>query len=130
MRRGVLCLVAMLLGVELYAQEPRGADIEFTTNVVELGELSRSDDKSYVRLSFLNTGDVPLVVTEVRTSCSCTTIKYGRKPIAPGEQGVLNITVDPSKAPVGNFYRVLQVYSTAISGVKNITLKAEIKDGD
>lgn len=130
MRRGVLCLVAMLLGVELYAQEPRGADIEFTTNVVELGELSRSDDKSYVRLSFLNTGDVPLVVTEVRTSCSCTTIKYDRKPIAPGEQGVLNITVDPSKAPVGNFYRVLQVYSTAISGVKNITLKAEIKDGD
>ncbi|MBQ5736093.1 MAG: DUF1573 domain-containing protein [Alistipes sp.] len=130
MRRGVLCLVAMLLGVELYAQEPRGADIEFTTNVVELGELSRSDDKSYVRLSFLNTGDVPLVVTEVRTSCSCTTIKHDRKPIAPGEQGVLNITVDPSKAPVGNFYRVLQVYSTAISGVKNITLKAEIKDGD
>lgn len=130
MRRGVLCLVAMLLGVELYAQEPRGADIEFTTNVVELGELSRSDDKSYVRLSFLNTGDVPLVVTEVRTSCSCTTIKYDRKPIPAGEQGVLNITVDPSKAPVGNFYRVLQVYSTAISGVKNITLKAEIKDGD
>lgn len=130
MRRGVLCLVAMLLGVELYAQEPRGADIEFTTNVVELGELLRSDDKSYVRLSFLNTGDVPLVVTEVRTSCSCTTIKHDRKPIAPGEQGVLNITVDPSKAPVGNFYRVLQVYSTAISGVKNITLKAEIKDGD
>ena len=130
MRRGVLCLVAMLLGVELYAQEPRGADIEFTTNVVELGELSRNDDKSYVRLSFLNTGDVPLVVTEVRTSCSCTTIKHDRKPIAPGEQGVLNITVDPSKAPVGNFYRVLQVYSTAISGVKNITLKAEIKDGD
>lgn len=122
--------MAMLLGVELYAQEPRGADIEFTTNVVELGELSRSDDKSYVRLSFLNTGDVPLVVTEVRTSCSCTTIKHDRKPIAPGEQGVLNITVDPSKAPVGNFYRVLQVYSTAISGVKNITLKAEIKDGD
>lgn len=130
MRRGVLCLVAMLLGVGIYAQEPRGADIEFTTNVVELGELSRSDDKSYVRLSFLNTGDVPLVVTEVRTSCSCTTIKHDRKPIAPGEQGVLNITVDPSKAPVGNFYRVLQVYSTAISGVKNITLKAEIKDGD
>jgi hypothetical protein len=130
MRRGVLCLVAMLLGVELYAQEPRGADIEFTTNVVELGELSRSDDKSYVRLSFLNTGDVPLVVTEVRTSCSCTTIKHDRKPIPAGEQGVLNITVDPSKAPVGNFYRVLQVYSTAISGVKNITLKAEIKDGD
>lgn len=130
MRRGVLCLVAMLLGVGLYAQEPRGADIEFTTNVVELGELSRSDDKSYVRLSFLNTGDVPLVVTEVRTSCSCTTIKHDRKPIPAGEQGVLNITVDPSKAPVGNFYRVLQVYSTAISGVKNITLKAEIKDGD
>jgi hypothetical protein len=50
--------------------------------------------------------------------------------VPAGEHGTLYITVDPSKAPEGNFYRVLQVYSTAISGVKNITLKANIENGD
>jgi hypothetical protein len=95
--------------------------------VVDLGLLARDDDKQHLRLSFSNTGDVPLVITEVRTSCSCTTVKYDRKPVMPGQSGVLNITVDPKKAPKGNFYRVLQVHSTAQSGVQNITLKAEIE---
>lgn len=133
MRRGVfifVTLISLLTHGMASAQAPKGADIAFAENVVDLGTLSQEDDKQYIRLSFENCGDVPLVITEVRTSCSCTTIKYDRKPVPAGEQGTLNITVDPSKAPEGNFYRVLQVYSTAISGVKNITLKANIENGD
>ena len=130
MRRIVLLILAVV-GIAhtsyIYADEPKGADIEFVEKIVDLGTLAQDDDKQHVRLSFRNSGDVPLVITEVRTSCSCTTIKYDRKPIQPGESGVLNITVDPKKAPKGNFYRVLQVHSTAQSGVQNITLKAEIE---
>ena len=107
--------------------EPKGAVIEFQTKVVDLGVLSRDDDKQMVRLAFTNTGDVPLVVTEVRTTCSCTTVQHDRKKVLPTERGVLNITMDPSKAPEGSFYRVLQVYSTATNGVQHITLKAEIE---
>ena len=130
MRRGVrllLSIVALLVSSSLYADEPKGADIEFTEKIIDLGVLAQDDDKQLLRVSFRSTGDVPLVITEVRTSCSCTTIKYNRKPVMPGEESALNITVDPKKAPKGNFYRVLQVYSTAVSGVQNITLKAEIE---
>lgn len=130
MRHGFLLFLAIVtLGLvsPLYADEPKGADIEFAEKLIDLGVLAQDDDKQMLRVSFRNTGDVPLVVTEVRTSCSCTTIKYDRKPVIPGESGVLNITVDPKKAPKGNFYRVLQVHSTAVSGVQNITLKAEIE---
>lgn len=130
MRRFVLLILAVV-GIAhtsyIYADEPKGADIEFVEKIVDLGTLAQDDDKQHVRLSFRNSGDVPLVITEVRTSCSCTTIKYDRKPVQPGESGVLNITVDPKKAPKGNFYRVLQVHSTAQSGVQNITIKAEIE---
>ena len=119
----------MLLATSFVVQadEPQGAEIEFQTKIVDLGTLSRDDDKQIVRLSFTNTGDVPLVVTEVRTTCSCTTIQHDRKKVMPTERGVLTITMDPSKAPVGSFYRVLQVYSTATNGVQHITLKAEIE---
>lgn len=126
----VFTLVAMavvMLGGNLRAESPEGADIEFQTKVVDLGTLSQDDDKQLVRLTYTNTGDVPLVVTEVRTSCSCTTARYDRGKVLPGERGVLNITMEPAKAPVGSFYRVLQVYSTAKSGVQHITLKAEIE---
>lgn len=122
-----LTIVALTVSLPLYGDEPKGADIEFTEKIIDLGIVAQDDDKQELRVPFRNTGNVPLVITEVRTSCSCTTIKYKRKPVQPGEEGVLNITVDPKKAPKGHFYRVLQVYSTAISGVQNITLKAEIE---
>ena len=130
MRRGVLLLLSiatLLVSSPLYADEPKGADIELSEKIVDMGVLAQDDDKQLLRLSYRNTGDVPLVVTEVRTSCSCTTVKYNRKPVMPGEESVINITVDPKKAPKGNFYRVLQVHSTAIGGVQNITLKAVIE---
>ncbi len=125
----VCALVAAMLFASLgvRAQGPVGADIEFSTKVVDLGVLSRDDDKQMVRLQFTNVGDLPLVVTEVRTSCSCTTVQHDRKKVLPGERGVLTITMDPAKAPEGSFYRVLQVYSTARSGTQHITLKAEIE---
>ena len=63
-------VVAMLSVCRLSADAPKGADIEFQTNVVDLGELSHDDDKQVVRLAYTNTGDLPLVVTEVRTSCT------------------------------------------------------------
>lgn len=124
----MLLLSILLLPIESGAQTPKGADIEFQTNVIDLGELSQEDDKQIVRLVYTNTGDVPLVVTEVRTSCSCTTVKHDRGKLLPGERAAIIITMDPAKAPEGSFYRVLKVYSTALSGVKHITLKAEIKN--
>ena len=123
----LLSIATLLVSSPLYADEPKGADIELSEKIVDMGVLAQDDDKQLLRVSFRSTGDVPLVVTEVRTSCSCTTVKYNRKPVMPGEEGVINITVDPKKAPKGNFYRVLQVHSTAIGGVQNITLKAVIE---
>lgn len=127
MRAFLMCFMLLASTFTAWAEEPKGAVIEFQTKVVDLGVLSREDDKQIVRLSFTNVGDVPLVVTEVRTTCSCTTIQHDRKKVLPSERGVLNITMDPSKAPVGSFYRVLQVYSTAVNGTQHITLKAEIE---
>ncbi len=129
MRGFVCCIVAMLLCIatQSRAESPMGADIEFKTKLYDLGELSQGDAKQRVVVEYRNVGDVPLVVTEVRTSCSCTTVAYDRRKVMPGDVGQLIFTMDPSKAPVGSFYRVVQVFSTARSGVAYLTLKAEIK---
>ncbi len=125
MIRSIALLLALVLapmwGV---AQEPTN-DIAFSTNVIDLGTLSRKDARQVVEVEYTNVGDKPLVLLEVRTSCSCTHIKYDRRKLMPGEKASMTITMDPSKAPEGSFYRVLQVTSTA-PGVRNITLKAQI----
>ena len=120
-------LAAMVLGtMAIHAAEPKGADIELSTAIVDLGEISQEDGKQMVRLTYTNTGDVPLVVTEVRTSCSCMTVDYKREKVLPAERGTLTITLNPAKAPKGQYLRVMQIFSTAKSGVKRVTVKAQI----
>jgi hypothetical protein len=126
-RTFAMLLLALLSVVCATAQEPKGADIEFQSTVVDFGSIEQDGGKQMMRLSFTNTGDVPLVVTEVRTSCSCMSVKYERKKIEPSERGVLTITLDPAKALKGQYYRVMQVFSTAKSGTKRITVKAVIE---
>lgn len=122
-------LFALLLfgATMLHASEPKGADIELSTALIDLGTISQDDGKQLLRLSFTNTGDVPLVVTEVRTSCSCMSVDYKREKVLPQERGTINITLNPAKAPKGQYLRVMQIYSTARSGVKRVTVKAQIE---
>ncbi len=127
MRYVVLVVVALFATSALYAQDVKGAEIEFSSNVIDLGTLSHEDDPQVLRVTYTNTGNLPLVVTEVQTSCSCTKVQCDRRKVMPGERGSIVITMDPSKAPDGNFYRVLKVHSTAKSGVKHLTLKAIIE---
>lgn len=126
---GLTTLFALLLfgATTLHASEPKGADIELSTALIDLGTISQDDGKQLLRLSFTNTGDVPLVVTEVRTSCSCMSVDYKREKVMPGERGTINITLNPAKAPKGQYLRVMQIYSTARSGVKRVTVKAHIE---
>ena len=119
-------VVAALSAQSVCAAEPDGASLELQTKEIDLGDIFVDDAKQMFRLTFRNVGDVPLVITEVRTSCACTTVQYDRRKIMPEEQGVLNITFDPRKASVGTLYRVLQIYSTSRGGVEYVTLKANV----
>jgi hypothetical protein len=125
----LLSLVALLLfgAYDLCAQEPKGAELELMTSVLDVGNIAQDGGKHVVRLGFTNTGDLPLVITEVRTSCSCMTISYERKKVMPSERGVLTISLDPAKAPKGQYLRVVQIFSTATSGVKRVTVKGVIE---
>lgn len=127
--RFMLLVVATLMSHVAFGQESgevHGARIELSSKELDLGELYTDDDKQQVRLSFRNVGDRPLVITEVRTSCSCTTVQYERRPIQPDEQSALTIIFDPKRAPEGALYRVIQLFSTSAAGVEHITLKANI----
>lgn len=126
MRRLFAIVLAIFAVAVVQATEPEGAKIALSTQLIDLGELSQKAPKQRVDVEYTNLGDLPLVVLEVRTSCNCTTTRYERKKVMPGEKGIITIEMEPKKAPEGSFYRVLQVLSTAKDGPANIVLKAEI----
>ena len=70
-----------------------------------------------VSFRFKNTGDKPLIISSVSTSCGCTTIPEKPKdPFAPGQEGVIKAKFD-SKNMAGE--RVREVFVSA--NTKNST---------
>ncbi|MDB4335081.1 DUF1573 domain-containing protein, partial [bacterium] len=61
---------------------------------------------------FKNTGGQPLVIQDVRPSCSCTAPDWTKKPIRPGESGYVTAEFDPKNRP-GNFNKSLTIRSNA-----------------
>jgi len=48
------------------------------------------------KFKFTNTGEGNLVISSVKPSCGCTSPKWSREPIKPGEEGYIELTFDSS----------------------------------
>ena len=61
-----------------------------------------------VEYTITNTGDKPLVLTNVTTSCACSVANWTKTPIAPGEKGTVSATLD-AKA-LGHINKKIGIY--------------------
>lgn len=87
-------------GSSLTAQQdlPKGEQkplMSFDKTHISLGEINRGE-KREMEYAFTNTGKEDLKISLV-SSCDCTTVKYPRKAIAPGESGVLKVVFDSTE---------------------------------
>lgn len=107
----MLSVVAMVAG--------DGPQITFETKSHDFGTIKEVDGVVECEFEFQNTGDEPLVILDVRTSCGCTTPSYPREPIAPGVKNKIKVSYNPAGRP-GEFDRTVKIYTNAN---KRITLK-------
>ena len=70
---------------------------------------------------FTNTMKTPLVLSNVRASCGCTTPEWPKAPIAPGKTGVIKVVYNTKIT--GTFAKTITVNSNA----KNATVVLRIK---
>ena len=70
-------------------------------------------DKVEEVFKFTNTGNEPLIITNVQVTCGCTTPKgWPRDPIAPGGKGELTIAF-ASAGKMGRQNKVVTIVSNA-----------------
>ncbi len=70
--------------------------------------------------TFKNTGKEPIVITQVKPSCGCTTPDWTKEPILPGKTGVVKASYGTQGRP-GPFTKTLTVMSNAGSKVLTIS---------
>ena len=86
------------------------ASIVFDEYKHDFGTIKESDGKVSAVFTFTNRSDSPLVISKVEASCGCTTPEWTREPVAPGEQGYIKATYDPTNR-TSFFSKSLTVYS-------------------
>lgn len=90
----------------------KGPAIVFETIFKDLGEVVQTSHLVY-EYEFTNTGNEALIITNVRTSCSCSVASYTKTPIAKGESDKINVKLDTKI--LGQFNKTIAVYSNAIN---------------
>ena len=73
---------------------------------------------------FTNTGTLPLVITDVTSSCGCTIPEKPEDPILPGKTGEIKVKYDTNR--VGPIRKTITVYSNADVPAKSIKIKGEV----
>lgn len=123
MKKIVLVLFVGLLGFTMTAQDA-AAKIEFKSETVDYGEITKGSDGVRV-FEFTNTGDAPLIISKVSSSCGCTIPKKPEAPILPGKTGEISVKYDTNR--VGPIRKAITVISNADTPTKVLKIKGEIK---
>ncbi len=123
MKKIVLVLFVGMLGLSLTAQD-KAAKIEFKAETVDYGEIEKGSDGIRV-FEFTNTGDAPLIISKVSSSCGCTIPKKPEDPILPGKTGEIQVKYDTNR--VGPIRKAITVISNAATPTKILKIKGEIK---
>lgn len=120
-----LVALAIMIFASFAVQAQETAKIEFKSEVIDYGEIAKGSDGVRV-FEFTNTGDIPLVITRVNSSCGCTIPKKPEEPIAPGESGEIEVEYDTQI--VGPIRKTITVYSNADVPAKSIKIKGRVLD--
>ena len=131
MKRTFNIVILLVLALSFFNAAPIDVDkydtkvaiIKFKTQIVDYGTIEQNSDG--IRLfTFTNTGNAPLLITKVKTTCGCTVPSYSKAPILPGETGELNIKYNTKR--LGAFTKTVTVMSNAEGGNKILKIKGNI----
>ncbi len=90
--------LVMFFGLSASAQQ-KGAAISWDKTSHDFGTFKEEAGKQTATFIFKNTGNENLVITNVRSSCGCTSPDWTKTPVKPGEEGYVKATYDPRNRP-------------------------------
>jgi D-alanyl-D-alanine carboxypeptidase len=97
----------------------------FETESHDFGTVPEGTQATY-EFKFTNTGKEPLIISNVRASCGCTTPKWSNEPIAPGKTGTITASYNSSGRP-GPFTKTITVESNAKTTPKVLTINGVVE---
>lgn len=106
----------------IYAQ-PK---IKFTSTEHDFKTIKEDGGLATTVFDFVNAGDKPLILNNVKATCGCTTPEWTRDPVAPGTKGSIKVTYNPKNRP-GAFSKGINVYTNTQPSVTVLKIKGKVE---
>ncbi|MCB0733645.1 MAG: DUF1573 domain-containing protein [Flavobacteriales bacterium] len=105
-----------------------GAKLKFDKTEHDFGTV-KEGTQATVTFKFKNEGTEPLVLTSVQASCGCTTPKWTKEPIAPGDYGEVTAIYNSKNRP-GNFTKTITVRHNGEGGTEYLTIRGFVEKAE
>lgn len=125
MKKLTLFLFIASFSLALTAQDKKTAKIEFKSDVIDYGTIEKGSDGVRV-FEFTNTGNAPLIISSVKSTCGCTVPKKPEGPIMPGENGEIEVKYDTNR--VSPIRKTITVESNAETPTVALKIKGLVVD--
>lgn len=122
MMRYITAILSALLTVTLASA---AQEIDWVEQTHDFGAINEDAGPVACELKFVNRGSAPMAVTGASASCGCTTPRYSRTSVAPGDTGVVAVTFDPQGRP-GRFAKKVKVVTADADG-QSVTSSLMVK---
>ncbi|MEN2282622.1 DUF1573 domain-containing protein [Algoriphagus sp. SE2] len=106
------------------AQEAAGAAITFKEKSVDFGDITQGDKVSHT-FELTNTGNGPLIISNVAATCGCTVPSWPKDPIPPGKSAEIKVSFN-SAGKMGKQNSVVRIYSNASEPIEKVSLISNV----
>jgi hypothetical protein len=114
----------MVAAAGLQAQAKVDDMIRFEKTEFQFGKVPKEKPVT-VEFAFMNPGSKPLIIEDATAECGCTKPEYPKKPVMPGQKGIIKVTYD-AKEP-GAFNKKVTVKLVNVAETKILTIKGEVQ---
>ncbi|WP_051312966.1 DUF1573 domain-containing protein [Sporocytophaga myxococcoides] len=118
----VIFTFLIFLTFQLFAQT---GVLQFEETTFDFGSINEEKGPVSHEFKFTNKGSAPLVVSEVRASCGCTTPAWTKEPVMPGQTGVIKAQFDPTNRP-GAFNKSLTITANTEPATNVVFIKGTV----
>lgn len=116
---------------EAQAEMVQAAQSKPLTNIAlseaqfDFGKIKKGDQKEHI-YEVTNTGENPLIISQVKPGCGCTVPDYTKDPILPGQKGKITLKFDSSNFD-GLVSKQAEVYANVEKAPILISFSADIQ---
>jgi hypothetical protein len=119
----LLLITVFLFFVIILSAQPQ---MKFKSLEHDFGSIKEDKGPASTVFEFKNAGDQPLILSNVKASCGCTTPEWSQDPIAPGKSGSIKVSYNPQNRP-GTFSKNVSVYSNSDPGIVSLLIKGKVE---